>query len=285
MKQTVDYQDKAVVVTGAASGIGLEIARAFAHGGARLALADVNGEGLRDACGQLESLGCVTHSYVVDVSSADQMRDFCDSVYKEMGRVDILCNNAGVGVSGGFEDIGLEDWQWIVAINLWGVICGCHYFYPRMIAQGGGGHIVNIASAAGLFPLPGSIPYSCTKHAVVGLSETLRAEASLHGIGVSAVCPGFVASGIYGSARQCTPRTGMSHEEAACRMEEGLRKHGRTPEKVAAAVLDAVDKNKGVVMRFPEAYIGDLLYRLSRGAFGFLASRVVAMGERGMGKK
>jgi NAD(P)-dependent dehydrogenase (short-subunit alcohol dehydrogenase family) len=285
MNQTLDYRDKTVVITGAASGIGLEIARAFARKGARLALADVNGEGLQSAAGQLESLGCSPRTYVVDVSRAEEMREFCDGVYRDMGRVDVLCNNAGVAVSGSFEDINLEDWEWILGINLLGVIHGCHYFYPRMMAQGGGGHIVNTASAAGLFPLPGSIPYSCTKYAVVGLTETLRAEAAQHGIRVSAVCPGFVSSDIFSSSRQCTPRQDMSHDEAASQLKERLRKHGRTPEKVAEAVLDAVEKNKGVVVRFAEAHFGDLLHRMSRRANDFLMARAVTMGQKGMEKR
>ncbi len=279
-----DHRGKLVVVTGAASGIGLEIARAFALRGARLVLADVDERGLQSAAEKLERDGCRVRTCVVDVSRAEQVRGFCEEVYRDLGRVDILCNNAGVAVSGFFEDISLEDWQWTLGVNLWGVIHGCHYFYPRMIAQGGGGHIVNIASAAGLFPLPGSIPYSCSKYAVVGFSETLRAEAAQHGIGVSAVCPGFVASAIFDSARQCTPRQDMSHEEAASKLNEFLLKLGRTPDKVAQAVLDAVEKNRGLTVRFAEARLGDLLHRLSRRANDYLAARAVFAGRKGIEK-
>ncbi|MEW6555184.1 MAG: SDR family NAD(P)-dependent oxidoreductase [Actinomycetota bacterium] len=284
MKATMDFKEKTVVVTGAASGIGKGIARAFARRGARLAVADINAEALEKMRLELVAADCKVYAQVVDVALAADVEGFCDSVYREMGRVDVLCNNAGVAVSGSFEDIGLDDWRWIFGINLMGVIHGCHYFYPRMIAQGGGGHIVNIASAAGLFPLPGSIPYSCTKYAVVGLSETLRAEAVLHGIGVSAICPGFVSSGIFGSARQCTPRKDMTHEEAASQLRENLRKRGRTPEKVAAAVLEAVEKDRGVAVCLTEARCGDLLHRLSRKASEYIAARAVAMGEKGMAR-
>jgi NAD(P)-dependent dehydrogenase (short-subunit alcohol dehydrogenase family) len=282
MKASKEFKDKTVVVTGAASGIGREITRAFARRGARLAVADINAGGLEKVRLELTPLAAKVYAQVVDVAVAADVESFCDSVYREMGRVDVLCNNAGVAVSGAFEDIALEDWQWILGINLMGVIHGCHYFYPRMIAQGGGGHIVNIASAAGLFPLPGSIPYSCSKYAVVGLSETLRAEAALHGIGVSAICPGFVASGIFDSARQCTPRTDMTHEEAASQLREKLRKHGRTPEKVAAAVLKAVEKDQGVAACLAEARLGDLVHRLNRKASDLIAARAVVMGEKGM---
>jgi len=284
MKRATDFEGKVVVVTGAASGIGKEVALIFARRGAKLAIADINAGALEKVRLELMASGSKVYAQVVDVSIAAEVESFCANIYREMGRVDVLCNNAGVAVSGAFEDVGLKDWEWIMGINLWGVIHGCHHFYPRMIAQGGGGHIVNIASAAGLFPLPGSIPYSCTKYAVVGLTETLRAEAALHGIGVSAVCPGFVSSGIFSSSRQCTPRTDMSHEEAASQLKERLRKRGRTPQKVALAVVDAVEKDQGVVVRLAEARFGDLLHRLSRRASDILAARAVIMGERGMAK-
>ncbi|MDD3718075.1 MAG: SDR family NAD(P)-dependent oxidoreductase [Actinomycetota bacterium] len=282
MKTRAGFEGKKVAITGAASGIGLETARAFARRGAKLALADVNGNGLSDARRELESAGGEVKAYVVDVTSAEEMRAFCDDVFHAMGRVDVLCNNAGVAVGGSFEDIGLEDWEWILGANLMGVIHGCHFFYPRMIAQGGGGHIVNVASAAGLFPLPGSIPYTCTKYAVVGFSETLRAEAAQHGIGVSAICPAFVVSGIFDSARQCTPSAGMSRQEATEEWMKRLRRLGRTPDKVAAAVLDAVERNRGVVVCFSEARICDLFHRLSRRAYGAFAARAVVIGRKGM---
>jgi len=278
----MDLTGKVVVVTGAASGIGREIALAFARRGARLALSDISEEGLSKVRAETEALGSQVYTQVVDVSIAEEVGGFCDNIYAELGRVDVLCNNAGVAVGGDLEDIPLEDWDWIIGVNLWGVIHGCHYFYPRMIAQGGGGHIVNVASAGGLIPLPGSIPYSTTKYGVVGFSETLRAEAAPHGIGVTAMCPGFVLSGIFGSARQCTQRQGMTEEEAIKETEERLRKRGRTPDRVAAAVVDAVEKNKGLVRIFPEAYIPDYLHRINRRIFDFLLVVAVKLGQKGM---
>jgi NAD(P)-dependent dehydrogenase (short-subunit alcohol dehydrogenase family) len=278
------FSDKVVVVTGAASGIGREIALAFARRGARLALADVDREGLLAFREELAEGGTEAFAQVLDVSVAADVERFCGNIYRNMGRTDILCNNAGVSVGGFFEDLLLEDWDWVLGVNLLGVVHGCHYFYPRMIEQGGGGHIVNIASAAGLFPLPQNIPYSCTKFAVVGLSETLRAEAALHGIGVSAICPGFVSTGIFNAARQRTLRTDISNEEAVRKMEERLLKGGRTPDKVAAAVIDAVERNKGLVRVFTETYVFDYLYRLSRGIFDALLCRLVKVGSSGMQK-
>ncbi len=277
----MDFKDKVVVITGAASGIGLETARAFARRGARLALADLNQDGLRDKRGEFESLGCTVLTQVLDVSQADEMHDFCEAVYREMGRVDVLCNNAGVALGGELQDICLEDWEWIVGVNLWGVIHGCHYFYPRMIAQGGGGQIVNVASGLGLVPAPGSTPYVTTKHGVVGLSETLRAEAALHGIGVTAVCPGFILTGIYRDARQCTPPASGTREESVADTERRLGKRKHTAASVAEATVRAVEKNKGVALVCPETYASDILHRLSRRIYDLLMARAVAMGKRG----
>ena len=153
-----DLKDKIVVITGAASGIGLEMARAFAT---RRREARARGyQCVRPGRGEAGFRGDGPHriyTIVLDVTKKEQIKDFCDKVYEKTGRVDVLCNNAGVGWAGKFEDWSLESWEQIVAINLWSVIYGCHYFYPRMIAQGGGGHIVNTASGRGASPCSASV--------------------------------------------------------------------------------------------------------------------------------
>ncbi|MGQ9536661.1 MAG: SDR family NAD(P)-dependent oxidoreductase [Actinomycetota bacterium] len=166
------------------------IAEAFARRGAALALADIDAEGLEKTREELEARGTVAREWTVDVSDAGQVKRFCDEVYHRFGRVDVLCNNAGASVGGRFEDITLDDWGWIVGVNLWGVLHGCLYFYPRMVAQGRGGHIVNAFSGLALAPLPGSIPYCTTKYGVVGFSETPRADAARHGVGSLSCAPG-----------------------------------------------------------------------------------------------
>jgi len=266
----MDFNRKVVVVTGAASGIGREIAQAFALRGADLALADINGEGLLQVKEELEFQGSKVYAQVVDVSVAEQVEDFCDNTYREMGRVDVLCNNAGVAVGGRMEDISLEDWEWIVGINLWGVIYGCHCFYPRMIEQGGGGHIMNTASNAGLFPAPGVAPYCTAKYGVVGFSETLRAEASLHGIGVSVLCPGLIATDITKTARISSGTSTMSPQELLKMMDGFYHRFTPAPDRTARAVIKGVERNRGVVLVCPESYIQDILHRLSRRLFGFL---------------
>jgi NAD(P)-dependent dehydrogenase (short-subunit alcohol dehydrogenase family) len=178
-----------VVVTGAGSGIGRAIARSYAKRGADLVLADINEESLLDAKREFESPGIRVYAQVTDVTMADDIASLCENSYRIMGRCDVLVNNAGVAMFGLVEQTSLSDWKWLLDVNLWGVIYGCHYFYPRMIEQGGGGHIVNVSSAAGLGPIPAQVAYCASKYAVVGLSETLRGEGALNGIGVSVICP------------------------------------------------------------------------------------------------
>ena len=264
MAESGCFKGKVVVVTGAASGIGREIALAFARRGARLAVADINAGALEKVRLELSSSGSEVYAQVVDVSMAADVKSFCDSVYREMGRVDVLCNNAGIGIGGRFEDVTLEDWEWTLGVNLWGVIHGCHYFYPRMIAQGGGGHIVNTASGAGIAPLPLMTAYCCSKYAVVGFSETLRAEAALHGIGVSAICPGIVNTPITQSAKLCSGTERSTSQQLQDRIVNIYARRNYTPDRVAAAVVKAVEKNKGVVPVCPETYLGDWIHRASR---------------------
>ena len=151
----------------------------------------------REVRQELEGQGCLVYSEVVDVSRAEEMERFRDNVFDRFGRCDVLVNNAGIAIGGPMEHIPLEGWQRIVGINLWGVIHGCHFFYPRMIEQGGGAASSTSPPPRPTRRAPGLAAYACTKHGVLGLSETMRIEGARHGIHVSTICPGVVNTPIY----------------------------------------------------------------------------------------
>jgi short-subunit dehydrogenase len=272
-----DLKDKIVVVTGAASGIGLEMARVFAREGAKLALADINASGLEGVKKDFEAMGRTVYTQVVDVTKKEQVKDFCDKVYEKMGRVDVLCNNAGVGWAGKFEDWTLESWEQIVAVNLWSVIYGCHYFYPRMIKQGGGGHIVNTASGAGLHPAPLLTAYCTTKHGVVGFSETLRAEAALNGIDVTCVCPGIVKTNITVTGKVFSRTANSTIEQLREKLDGFYTKTAMKPDYVAEKIVGAVKKNTAVLRIGPDEFINDNLHKLSRALHSFVTQKIVKL--------
>lgn len=191
------FKDRTAIVTGAASGIGLALSRALLKGGAKVLLADNNAQGLARAVESLSvHAGQLQHA-AVDVTDADAVQLLIDFAVARMGRLDYLFNNAGIAGMPPTLQATLGDWQRIVDVNLGGVINGVHAALPVMKRQGGG-HIVNTASIAGLMPVPGKVLYATTKHAVVGLSESLRLELAGEGIFVSVACPGAVATAIWG---------------------------------------------------------------------------------------
>ena len=196
---TKSLEGKAALVTGAGSGIGRATAVALAGAGARVLAVDVDETSLASLARQLGDR-CVFRKRV-DVSKKDEMAALADEVHAAHGPLDVLVNNAGVGHSGGILDSSLPDWEWVIGVNLWGVVYGCHFFVPRMVERRAGGHVVNIASGFGLVAGGGVAPYCTTKFAVVGLSESMRAELAPHGIGVSAVCPGVIDTDIVARGR------------------------------------------------------------------------------------
>ena len=189
---TSNLTGKTVLVTGAGSGIGRETALAFARRGADLVVCDVNDAASARTAEDIRALGRKAASHVADVADAARMRALADAVHAEVEAVDVLVNNAGVGLGAAFLDTTLEDWDWIIGVNLRGVVHGCHFFVPKMVARGRGGHVVNVASAAGYLASEVLSAYSTTKFAVVGLSEALRDELAPRGIGVTAICPGII---------------------------------------------------------------------------------------------
>ncbi|MFJ8360682.1 SDR family oxidoreductase [Streptomyces sp. NPDC093984] len=260
-----------VLVTGAGSGIGRATAVAFAKAGARVVVVDRNGEGAARTA-ELARRGGARQAWAetVDVSDEQAMEKLADKVAAAYGVVDVLVNNAGIGLSGSFFDTTAEDWRTVLDVNLWGVIHGCRLFGKQMAERGQGGHIVNVASAAAYQPSKVLPAYSTSKAAVLMLSECLRAELAGRGIGVSAICPGFVHTDITSTARF----VGVDAEEERRRQKRtnllyGLR--GYRPERVADAVLRAVVRNQAVVPVTPEARSARLLSRIAPGVLRTIA--------------
>ena len=197
------FRDRVAVVTGAASGIGLALAERFAAESMKVVMADIEAAPLAAAVEGLRRQGAAVLATRVDVSSPDDVERLARETYEAFGAAHVLCNNAGVAVIGAVHEHTLADWQWVVNVNLWGVIHGVRAFLPRMLAGGDEGHIVNTASMAGLTTAPFMSVYDVTKHGVVALSEAMYKEAQVTGspIGVSVVCPGLIDTNIMRSSR------------------------------------------------------------------------------------
>src|SRR5215212_7825277 len=195
-----ELKGKVAVVTGAASGLGRAMALAFADEGMNVALADV--ADTSDVFAQVQAKGVSAIASRVDVSRQEEVERFAQLVDRDLHGADLVCNNAGVSPLGAAWEGSLGDWQWIVGVNLWGVIHGVRSFVPRLIARNAG-HVINTASVAGIINPPGSAAYNVTKHAVVALSETLHHDLRERGsaVGVSVLCPAYVPTGIADSER------------------------------------------------------------------------------------
>src|SRR4051794_5512260 len=261
---TTDLHGRTVVVTGAGSGIGRATALLCAQRGADLAICDVDDDGLAETERRARALGREVVARHADVADPEQMRAFADAVPS----VDLLVNNAGVGLAASFEDTTLEDWQWIVSINLMGVVHGCRAFLPKLRA---GGHIANVSSMAGYHASPALIAYSTTKFAVLGFSEALREELAERKIGVTAICPGIINTPITRNARARGTSDDPELRERLVRLYE-RRNYG--PEKVARKILLAVKRNRVVAPVAPEAWIAHGLTRLSPRAAGWVARKM-----------
>ncbi|MEU0388044.1 SDR family oxidoreductase [Streptomyces chartreusis] len=260
-----------VLVTGAGSGIGRATALAFAEAGARVVAVDRNAEAAARTAESSRLAGApAAWAETVDVSDEQAMEKLAERVTTEYGVVDVLVNNAGIGLSGSFFDTTPEDWKKVLDVNLWGVIHGCRLFGRRMSERGQGGHIVNVASAAAYQPSRALPAYSTSKAAVLMFSECLRAELAGQDIGVTAVCPGFVNTAITSTAHFAGVDAGEEKrlQQRAARLY-GLRNY--PPEKVAAAILRAVVRNEAVVPVTPEARGARWLSRFAPGALRGIA--------------
>ena len=252
-----EMDGKVAVVTGGASGIGLAMARAFSDEGMKLVLADIEGPALEAAAASFPA-GAEVVTVVADVAAPEQVDAIRDRALEAFGAVHVVCNNAGVGGGGPMAEIDLDNWSWILGVNLWGVVHGVRTFLPLLTEQGEG-HIVNTASVAGLFAAPYMGPYNVSKYGVVALSETLAVELQMTSspVGVSVVCPSWVKTNIATSARN-RPGGGLDEEQASAL--QGIIQHfldtGIEAEDVAAGVVQAVKEQRFWVLTHDDTPAG-----------------------------
>ncbi len=250
---------KTAFVTGGGSGIGFALGRAFAQAGMKVMLADIEADVLAFAVKSLDNSGLDVRGVVCDVADPVSVERAARASYEAFGNVHVVCNNAGVAASGGIDDISLDNWRWVLDVNLMGVLHGIRTFLPHIRAHGEGGHIVNTASMAGMNSGLGFSPYVASKFAVVGMSEGLAAQLGPLGIGVSVLCPGFVRTRIAESGRNRperygttqTPDPGSPAGMLLARISEFVQS-GLDPSDVAARVLAAIRDNELYVFTHPQ---------------------------------
>jgi NAD(P)-dependent dehydrogenase (short-subunit alcohol dehydrogenase family) len=246
---------RVAVVTGAASGIGRATALELAKEGCELAIADLNEVGLEETAAAARALGRKVSVHKVDVSDRERMRRFADEVQQEHGAVHVLVNNAGVTVTASFEEHSLDDWEWIVGINFWGVVYGCKFFLPYL-KQADEAHIVNLSSMFGLIGVPTQTSYCATKFAVRGLSEALWVELKDLNIGVTSVHPGGVRTNIAKSARS-------EAAELKTRAIDVIERFSVSPGRCAKLIVGAIKKNKMRQLVTRESHLVDVAKRFS----------------------
>jgi len=248
------FTDKVAMITGGASGIGRALCEGLGQRGAVVLVADINGKGAHQVAATITKKGGRAHAVHFDVSKSAQVRQVIHDTAKKYGQLYYLFNNAGIAVMGEALDMKPAHWKRTLDVNLWGVIYGTTTAYQVMVQQGFG-HIVNTASAAGLVPIPLLTAYTATKHAVVGLSLSLRVEAAGHGVKVSVVCPGIIRTNIPNVAIYLKVKREVALSKlSSVRMMD--------VDKCARVILRGVARNKAVIKVAPFAYIISWLYRI-----------------------
>jgi NAD(P)-dependent dehydrogenase (short-subunit alcohol dehydrogenase family) len=241
-------KSKVAVITGAASGIGLGMAREFGHQGMRVVLSDVSEERLNPAVSELQSDGIECFGQIADVRSAAAVDALAQTALDTYGQVHVLCNNAGVVAFGRQWELSDQDWAWVIDICLWGVINGVRAFVPRMLASGEPCHVVNTASMGGLLSAPFVGPYAAAKHAVVGLSKSLRMELGGTNVGVTLVCPGNIRTSLARSMRErhdSQGRGGTDLDAFLDLLETGAQdENSMDPDDVGKLVVQAIKTNQ-----------------------------------------
>jgi len=246
-----DLNGKFGVVTGGASGIGKAMAAAMIAEGMQVMIADIEQDRLQATADEIGAA-----AFVVDVTRADEVAALAQAAVDRFGRVDVVCNNAGIGPMAPLKDLTLDDWRWMLDVNLWGVIHGVTSFLPILRANPAGGHIVNTASMAALMPVPGLVPYCASKYAVIGLSETMAEDLAVEGcdIGVSVLCPGPVRSDL-GTSTRNRP-AGLKGALTDVKLEDSVQFQEQavdwlSAEATAALVIRAIRQNERYIITHP----------------------------------
>jgi short-subunit dehydrogenase len=257
----MDFKDKVAVVTGAASGIGYGLSEKCAKEGMKLVLADIEEKALANAYSNLESIGAEILKVKTDVSKREEVEALAEVTYDNFGEVNLLINNAGVGVGGPLWEFTIVDWEWVLGVNLWGVIHGIKAFVPKMLKQDSYGHIINTASTAGFASGPYNGPYYVSKHGVVVMSEVLHHELKLirSKIRVSVLCPGFIKTNIIECERNRPPDLTDVTEKVVNRDVQRYLEYmrssvdsGMSTESLADIVFDSIRNEKFYIFPNPE---------------------------------
>ena len=263
------------IVTGAASGIGQALAAALVARGDTVVVADADKDGAERTAGDLSERGPGAATAVaVDVRDADAVQALVDQTRDTYGRLDLMVNNAGIGIGGETRELLLAHWDRVIDVNLRGVVHGVHAAYPVMVERGSG-HIVNTASLAGLLPSPGATAYAMTKHGVVGLSLSLRAEAAQHGVRVTAVCPGVVDTPILdkGGPDDLPKPVMVGHAREFFRH---VQPRFYAPDQLAQDILRGIDRNTALVIAPTSARVAWYLWRYAPLLVNRMTARQIA---------
>ncbi|HWD07350.1 MAG TPA: SDR family NAD(P)-dependent oxidoreductase [Amycolatopsis sp.] len=274
-----EFTDKVAVITGAGSGIGRALALGLAARGARLALSDVDAEGLAETIAGIESLGVDVRGYALDVADRAAVLAHADEVATTFGRVNLVVNNAGVALGATVEDMTFEDYDWLMGVNLGGVVNGTKAFLPHLIASGDG-HLVNISSVFGFVGVPTQSAYNAAKFAVRGFTEALREEmlAARHPVAVSCVHPGGIKTNI---ARHARGGRDGDQEAAAAGFDKIAM---TTPQKAAETIIRGVERRSARILIGPDAYVIDAIPRVLGAAYQRPLATLTRMGFRRMGR-